>query len=118
MPTLYLNDVIQFRPASGCARIVTVTGLGPDGFAGVITANKTEPVVGRYAQVLRVMRRADPDVDHRTSITGSGTDWVTWACLCGHEDTGQGEDAEAAMRNARVQQVTHRRHVRNDEDDD
>lgn len=116
MPTLYVNDVIQFRPNGGIARIATITGLGPDGFIGVITANKTDRVVGRYEQVLRIMRRGDPDVDHKTKVVGIGDDWVAWVCRCGDVDMGRGEDAETAMRNARVQQEMHRRESRSDDD--
>jgi hypothetical protein len=115
MPTLYVNDVIQFRPNGGIARIATITGLGPDGFIGVITADRTQPVVGRYEQVLRVMRRADPDLDHKTRTVGIGDDWVAWICRCGENDLGRGEDTEDAMRNARVQQEMHRRNIRSDD---
>jgi len=115
MPTLYVNDVIQFRPQWGCARIVTITGLGPDGFTGVITANRTDQVVGRYEQVLRIMKRGNPDVDHKTKTVGIGDDWVAWVCRCGHSDIGQGDDTEDAMRNSRVQQEMHRRETRSDD---
>jgi hypothetical protein len=115
MPTLYVNDVIQFRPQWGCARIVTITGLGPDGFTGVLTANKVDPVIGRYEQVLRILKRADPDVDHKTKTVGVGDNWVAWVCRCEHSDMGTGDDTEAAMRNARVQQEMHRREMRSDD---
>jgi hypothetical protein len=116
MPTLCVNDVIQYRPGQGIPRIVTVTSLGPDGFTGVITANKVDRVVGRYEQVLRVMKRADPTIDHRTKTTGKTETAVAWACTCGHTDVGKGRNQEAAMRNSRVQQEQHRRNVRNDDE--
>jgi hypothetical protein len=111
MPTLYVNDVIQFRPAYGAARIVTVTSLGPEGFAGVLTANKVEKAVGRYDQILRTMKRADPDVDHRTQTAEVGEDSVTWVCACGHREVAD------TMREARTQQGRHRKNVRSEDDD-
>jgi len=115
MPTLYTGDVIEFRPVYGCARIVTIQSLGKDGFQGVLTANRTEKAVGRYEQITRILRRADPDVNHKTKTVGIGDDWVAWVCTCGHTDMGRGDDTEAAMRNSRVQQEMHRRDERDDD---
>ena len=86
MPTLYTGDVIEFRPVYGCARIVTIQSLGKDGFQGVLTANRTEKAVGRYEQITRILRRAYPDVNHKTKTVGIGDDWVAWVCTCGHTD--------------------------------